>query len=201
MDRVDRDQVVVLPNVTWEQYVALADARQSSQPRMAYLDGVLEIMTTGRPHEGTKTLLARLLEAYAEETAIRFDGFGNATARKKSKQAGLEPDECYFVSREEREDSFPDLAIEVVYYSGRIDKLEIYRRLGVKEVWRWKDDEIAIHRLVRPRSGEPAYRKEATSRLLPGVDLDELARIVRGASDQTATVRAYRRALQKRLSR
>ena len=196
---MDRDQIVVLHNVTWEQYVALADARQSSQPRMAFLEGVLQLMTTGRSHEWTKTLIARLLEAFAEETEIRFDGFGNETARDESKRAGLEPDECYFVGRVRREGSFPDLAIEIVYTSGGIDKLEIYRRLGVKEVWFWIDNTIAIHRLVRPRSGKPFYRQESTSHVLPGVDLDELARNVRGADDQTATVRAYRRALQQRL--
>jgi len=40
---------------------------------------------------------------------------------------------------------------EVVWTSGGIDKLEIYRRLGVGEVWRWKDSRIEIHVLQGER--------------------------------------------------
>jgi hypothetical protein len=38
--------------------------------------------------------------------------------------------------------------IEVVWTSGGLGKLEIYRRLGVGEFWQWKRGRIQVHLLV-----------------------------------------------------
>lgn len=118
------DQIVVLRNVPWEQYDALCRASEDSAgPRMAYLDGDLEIVSPGIPHEGNKKLLARLLEAYGEETGLSLNGLGSTTFRRKAKKAGVEPDECYSIGPIGK---LPDFAIEVVHTSGGIDKLEVY---------------------------------------------------------------------------
>ena len=42
----------------------------------------------------------------------------------------------------------PELAIEVVYTSGGIDILKIYRRLGVKEVWFLRMETLPFRELV-----------------------------------------------------
>jgi len=191
--RVDatRDQVVVLRGVPWPQYEALLRARgEAPQPRLAYLDGVLEIMTTGFRHEIGKKLLARLVEAYAEERGVSLNGAGNMTFKKKAKQAGLEPDECYWLGKIR---PAPDLAIEIVETSGGIDKLEIYRRLGVREVWFWIEGRIWAY----ARDAGP-YREVRASTLMPELDLEELARIVVTTEDdeQTEAVRRYRHALR-----
>ena len=123
-DWADRDQGVVLPGVSWEQYIALSDAREKSRPLMAYLDGALEIMTTSSRHEWVEKTIARLVEAYAEEVRLSLVGYGNTTFRKKLKRAGAEPDECYTLGKLRR---LPDLVVEVVFTSGGIDKLEVYR--------------------------------------------------------------------------
>jgi Uma2 family endonuclease len=139
-------------------------------------------------------MIARLVEAFAEEAGVELSGFGNETYRKRKKTAGLEPDECYCIDEEK---PFPDLAIEVVQSSGGIDKLEIYRRLGVREVWFFVDGEFEVFRL----RGE-AYRRARASVALRGIDLREIARIVltidRGK--QTRAVRTYRRSLRRRLN-
>jgi hypothetical protein len=54
----------------------------------------------------------------------------------------------------------------VVWTSGGIDKREIYRRLGIGEVWFWKDGRIEVH-LLRGTGYERADR----SRLFPDLDL------------------------------
>lgn len=191
------DQTVVLRGLSWEQYDAIDSARgpDVSQPRLAYLDGALEIMTTGRLHEYRKKMIARLVEAYAEEAGVELSGFGNETYRRRPKAAGLEPDECYCIDEEKE---FPDLAIEVVQSSDGIDKLEIYRRLGVREVWFFVDGAFQVFRL----RGD-SYRRTARSLALRGIDLKEVARIVltidRGK--QTRAIRAYRRALRRRLDK
>lgn len=191
----ERDQVIVLRGVSWEQYDALDESRgEASQPRLAYLDGSLEIMTTGRPHEYEKTMIARLVEAFAEEAGVELNGFGNETYRRKPKAAGLEPDECYCIDAEKE---IPDLAIEVVHSSGGIDKLEVYRRLGVREVWFFIAGAFEVFRL---RGG--VYRRARKSFALRGIDLHEVARIVRtiDRAKQTRAVRAYRKALQRRFT-
>ncbi len=188
----DRDQIVVLRGITWEQYVALNDAQgESKQPRLAYLDGELEVMTVSTDHEIVKTVLARLLEAFAEETRLDLDGYGNATWRNELEKVGAEPDECYMVGGPK---DVPDLVIEVVHTSGGINKLELYRRLGVREVWFWINGLIYAYQL------RGKYRELQKSELIPGIDLAELARIIGATRDrgQTAAVRAYRESLRGR---
>lgn len=187
----DHDVVFEVHGVSWRHYEALLRARgESPRPHIAYLDGTLQLVTTSPAHELEKTLLARLIECYAEEADLELIGIGNATFRKKAKAAGLEPDECYSL------DAFtgtPELAIEIVLTSGSLDKLEIYRRLGVGEVWFVVDHAIEVHRL----SGE-RWRKSRASGILRGIDLSELGRILRttSAGGQTAAVRRYRRSLR-----
>lgn len=188
-----RDQVVVLRNIPWEQYDGLCEARKDSAgPRMAYLDGTLAIMSPASKHEHEKTLIARLLEAYAEEAELSFNGFGSTTYREEAERAGIEPDECYILGRDK---AVPDLAIEVENTRSSIDKLEIYRRLKVAEVWVWKKGQFAIYRLSR---GKYVLRDRST--VLPELDLAELAEIVRTTDmwHQTEAVRAYRKALRRR---
>jgi Uma2 family endonuclease len=62
----------------------------------------------------------------------RVLAYGAWTLKSPPNQSGLEPDECYLVGDQDK--PTPDLAIEVVWTSGGIDKLEIYGRLGIGEV-------------------------------------------------------------------
>ncbi len=186
------DQVVVLRGVPWDQYDALCRARDDSAgPRMAYLDGTLEIMSPARNHEHHKTLIARLVEAYGDEQGLDLQGFGSETYRRKAKEAGVEPDECYCIGDAK---PIPDFAIEVVSTSGGVDKLEIYRRLKVPEVWFWANDRFWIYRLVGR-----GYVELAQSEALPGFDLAACARVVAltGPSQQAAAVRAWRKTLRR----
>jgi Uma2 family endonuclease len=191
----DYDHVVVLRGVSWTHYKSLLEARgEKPQPRFAYLDGVLEIMTTSTRHEIDKKLIARLVEAFAEVADVPLDGVGNATFNEKAEEAGLEPDECYFIGPHKEA---PDIAIEVVYTSGGVDKLEIYRRLGVREVWFWIEGRFWLYALVRGK-----YHEVRQSPSLPELDLDEVARTVVACNEgqQTPMVRAYREAVAARLS-
>jgi len=186
------DSVVVLRGVTWDQYVALNDAQgEGAYPRMAYLDGELEVMVTSSRHELVKKILARMVEVYSEEADVALIGLGNTTWRDKAKRVGVEPDECYAVGKIRK---VPDLAIEVVYTSGGVKKLERYRRLGVLEVWFWIDEEIEVYRL-----GRRGYRKRSRSVVLRGIELDSIARriVTADVEKQTDAVRAYRKSVRR----
>ena len=193
MPRAEAEARVVLTGISWEQYESIIES-VGERPglRLTYLDGTLEIMTTSPDHELDKKLIARLVEVFAEEREIPLIGCGEATWRKKAKKAGLEADECYFMGKLR---SVPDLAIEVVKTSGNVDKLRVYRRLGIPEVWFWVEGRIHLFRLTE-KGYEPAKR----SRFLTDLDLNRLAEIVRSTKpvDQTAAVRAFRHSLSGR---
>jgi Uma2 family endonuclease len=191
-DERDRDQRVILYNVPWEQYEALLAIRgEGAGVRMTYLKGALELMSPSIDHEAIKSLVARLLEAYAEEEDLPLNCYGSWTIRSRPKERGLEPDECYVLGTHRPE--APDLAIEVAYSRGGLNKLEVYRGLGVGEVWLWHEGLLDVYVL---RAG--AYERAPKSELLPSLDLDLLLRFV-DHRDQTASVRAYRKALRERV--
>jgi Uma2 family endonuclease len=186
------DQCVRLHDVGWDVYEALVtDRGESSVPRMSYLEGELELMTPGADHEWEKTLLARLFEAWSDEVGIDVDGYGSWTIKEKRRQRGAEPDECYVLPEPGRpRPKAPHIAIEVVKTSGGIDKLEIYRKLGVREVWFWEDGKLTFH-LLR---GEH-YLRATRSALVPSLDPRFLVRFMKPGS-QAAAVRALRKAMR-----
>ena len=168
---------------------------ERSVPRIAYSQGVLELMTPSRFHENDKKRFARLLEAWAEETGIQLEGVGSWTLKSRREERGAEPDECYTVNRivgdDEDDGDCPDLAIEVIWTSGGLDKLEIYRKLGVREVWFYERGTLKFFAL-RDESYEECQR----SRLLPGADPGLFLRCMAEPS-QVAAVRALRAAFRK----
>ncbi len=189
-----REGPVTLYGVSFDQYDALVRAFGDDHPslRMTFLEGTLEIMTTSPEHELTKTIIARLLELWAMERNVALVGYGAATFRKRAKERGLEPDECY--CRGPLRD-VPELAIEVVHRHGGIEKLDVYAGLEVPEVWFFEKGSLAIHVL----EGEQ-YVARPTSTVLPTLDVEQLSAFVRraieaGPAEQTAVVRAYRDAL------
>ena len=65
------DQRVVMHNVHWSQYEAhLAMRGEKAVPRIAYLEGALELMSPSKEHERIKSYIGRLVEAYALERGI-----------------------------------------------------------------------------------------------------------------------------------
>src|SRR5262249_46486864 len=131
------DHAVTLRRVTWADYERLLELRgEATVPRLTYLEGTLEIMTPSREHEGIKSRIGCLVEAYCLERGIRFSPFGSWTIKSKKKKRGAEPDECYILYGEDVD--CPHIAIEVIWTSGRLNKLDVYRKLGVREVWYWR---------------------------------------------------------------
>ena len=186
------DRIVVLRGATWADYQRVLEVRgEKSVPRIAYLPGVLELMTPSRFHESLKSNIGRLVEVWCQENQIEFSPFGSWTLERKAEGCGAEPDECYVfgtVSEPER----PDLAIEVVWTSGGINKLAIYAKLGVREVWFWRRGRITVHLL----QGD-GYVESGASVTLPGIDLAELCRHLECPTASQA-IRAYRAALTSR---
>jgi len=185
------DQRVRVSGVTWEQYEALrVGFDELPAVRLTYCEGELDIVVTSPEHERIKTMLARLLEIYAVERGVDLNGYGSTTFRKRARERGLEPDECYVLGSPLGE--IPDLAIEVALTSGGIDKLDVYAGLAIPEVWIWLDGALEVWRLTALSGG--AYERRERSVLLPDLDLEALAPFL-SWPNQTAAVRAFRETL------
>ena len=184
-----------LSHVSWADYERIDALRgESSVPRLTYAEGVLELMSPGTSHESDKKKLARLFEAYLEHLGIPAEGVGSWTVKNKRKKLGAEADECYVFTTASVGPSVkvPDLVIEVVYSSGHLDKLELWRKLGAKEVWFWRRGELAV--FVRKVDGFAPARRSA---LVPALDLELITRCMH-ENTQTLAVRALRTALAKK---
>jgi Uma2 family endonuclease len=189
---IHHDHIVVLHNATWSDYQRVLEIRgDRSVPRLAYLKGELELMTPSRRHETLKSVIGCLVEVWCQERGIEFSPYGSWTLENKDSDRGVEPDECY-VFGEVSDPERPDLAIEVIWTSGGLDKREIYRALGVRELWFWRKGQLTAYAL-----GPAGYEAIASSAVLPGIDLAQLASFL-DHSPVSKAMREYRAVLQSK---
>lgn len=178
------DQLVVMHGVDWRTYSALRELLDSPGIRMTYLEGALEIMSPSRRHEHEKKTIARMIEVFALERDVPLRGWGSTTFKREAKERGLEPDECYCVGHDLGD--APDIALEIIVTSGGINRLEVYRGLGVREVWMFRDGHFRLFALDGER-----YREISRSVLVPELDFTAIAELV-AIPDQHAAVKAFR---------
>ena len=162
-------------NYSWEEFKLIQEVfHTSSRLKITYLDGFIEFMTLGERHETIKSLIAILLGLYFFEKQIEFIPVGSATRESEIKGASFEPDESYYIGQQKEH---PDLAIEINITSGRIGKLERYKRFQIREVWFWENEEIAIYHLRNADNPETIhYEKINQSEILPELDFALLTR-------------------------
>lgn len=178
-----RTGLALLSNVSWETLEKLDADLEGTGARLIYLDGCLEIMSPlSEAHEEPSNTLGQFLESYMRAKGIRFYGRGSTTIGMKELGARKEPDESYCLGEKK---SIPDLVIEIVVTSGGINVLEIYRRIGVREVWFWEDGVISVYCLRAE-----GYELVSKSELLPELDLRSLEFYSRMA-DQFDAVDAF----------
>ena len=178
----------VIPNVSWEQLEKI-DSAFAPTPgiKFFYLDKTLEIVTLGEEHEYFKFIIRKLLETYLDYTGIRYYGRGGPTFGDREQGSRGEPDESYNLETKKK---YPDLVIEVIDTSGGVDKLAIYQRLGVQEVWFWEDGVLTIHHLRRT-----GYLQIERSQLLENLPIDLFCRFIT-YHDQYDAVVEFREALK-----
>lgn len=182
------EQRVILSNVSWKTYERLLEERRENRtPRFAYDRGMLEIMSPSPEHESISYHTGLIVAVMAAEMGIDVYGVGSTTFKREDLDRGFEPDACFYVRDPERvrgrkridlsADPPPDLVIEVDITSPSIDKLSIYARLAVPEVWRYIGEGFEILSL----EGE-AYRQAEQSIVLSsltGTTLSELIELSR----------------------
>jgi Uma2 family endonuclease len=101
--QVPPGQRVLLRDVSWEEFEAilqvLGDRRSD---RVAYCDGMLEIMSPSPEHEYFKETFGDAVKDMAESLELDYESYGSTTWRRQAEQAGLEPDNCFYFQNEAR---------------------------------------------------------------------------------------------------
>ncbi|MGB3615200.1 MAG: Uma2 family endonuclease [Elainellaceae cyanobacterium] len=190
----DSEEHRILSNVPWLQYQTLLAELGNTSYRVYYLNGVLEIVAPSRRHESSKTRIGDLLLLYFLETNTEYFPMGSTTLGQQ--QAGGEPDESYCIGSDK---AVPDLAIEVIITSGGINRLALYQRLGVQEVWFWQNDSFALYHQhpdgIAQYPDTFGYEPMMSSKLLPELDIALLTACVHNPSP-LAAAKAFRQHLQ-----
>lgn len=172
--RLPDNQGILLKGISWNFYELLLQELDGQRIFVTYDRGTLEIMYPSGAHgrcAGRVTMVVRIV---AMELKIRFLSGGSTTFRLHSAEAGLEPDNCFYIQNVQSIlgkdaidfaiDPPPDLAIEIEMSRRLADRIEVYRRLGVPEIW--LEDGRSL-RFLRLHDGE--YEPAATSAALPAL--------------------------------
>ncbi|MEM8637289.1 MAG: Uma2 family endonuclease [Cyanobacteria bacterium P01_G01_bin.54] len=195
--RADR---VVLSNISWQQFedllAMLGDQRSS---RLAYDSGYLEIMTPLPEHEYYRDVIGDAVKDMGDELDLDYESYGSTTWRKKLKQAGVEPDNCFYFQNEALVrgklefdlaiDPPPDLALEVDLTNKSLNRFPIYARLGVPELWCYDDGVLTIYQL---QQGE--YCEVEKSSIFPQLVVRALPQLIE--AHRLEGRRALRRAVR-----
>lgn len=151
-------ETILLYNVSWEEFEnILSEMGDNRSSRVAYDRGTLEIMTPLPEHEGYKEIIGDLIKDLAEELSLDYRSFGSTTWKRQKKLAGAEPDNCFYIQNEHlirgrlnidlSQDPPPDLVLEIDITSKSLDRMPIYARLGVSELWRYDKKVLHIYQL------------------------------------------------------
>jgi Uma2 family endonuclease len=191
---------IVLYNISWVQFERLLeDLGDQRAARVAYDNGTLEIMTPLPEHEYFKELFGDAVKDIAEELDLDYGCYGSTTWRRRLEQAGLEPDNCFYVQHEAairgkleidlEQDPPPDLALEIDLTSKSVPRLPIYARLGVPEIWCYDDRCLTVRVL---QDGD--YVVADRSQVFLGLAIQELPGVIE--ANRSAGHRAVRRAVR-----
>lgn len=206
---------ILLHNASWETYERLlAEREERRYPRFFYDRGVLEILSPSAEHDMISRTVAALVELLAEEADVDIENAGSTTFKREDLARGFEPDECFYfganasrvreivASKGDLEldagDPAPDLVVEVDVTSPSLDKLPIYSRLGIPEVWRHDGERLAVLLLAQETpsgGGYHHYAEAPESALLPGATADDLTRLV--STGLTLDRRVWRRRVRE----
>lgn len=202
-----RTQRVTLHGISWQTYTrVLAELGDHRASRLAYAQGVLEITMPSDRHETYKKLLERMLETLTEELNLPVKSFGATTLNRADLEHGAEPDSCYYIQHVHQiegrhvdlaTDPPPDLIIEIDISSPSSRRIDIYKQLGVPEVWRYLGGSVHIYRL---QNGEyvPCERSPAFA-LVSTVVINQFLHQAE-TQDDTTFIRTWRRWVQQQVS-
>ncbi|MEO1131975.1 MAG: Uma2 family endonuclease [Cyanobacteria bacterium J06639_1] len=164
---------IAIEDISWEQYERiLAERGMGSLPRIAYFEGTVELVAPLPAHERPNRFLSDLVKALLDSQERDWEDFGSTTLRRAIKQAGLEPDSCFYLDANAEQVRScwmemdlgiyppPDLAIESDLTSRTA--LDAYKAIAVPELWIYRDRQLSLYRLR-----DNGYTLSETSAVFP----------------------------------
>jgi Uma2 family endonuclease len=199
-------QRVLLQEVNWQEFeTILEELGEHRAARIAYDNGILEIMTPLPEHEDDKEIIGDLVKALLEELDIEFRSLGSTTFKNQEMIKGIEPDQCFYIKNESKIrgktrldltiDPPPDLALEVDVTSRTHPN--IYQALKVPELWRFDKSKLQINVL---QNGQYVESQESLN--FPGLSLIKVIPQYLEQSKtvgRNATLKAFRLWVRERL--
>lgn len=194
-------QSLTLTDISWQDFEAILDELgELRSSLLAYDRGILEIMTPLPEHEYFKETFGDAVKEIAETLEIDYESYGSTTWREQAKATGVEPDNCFYLQNEAQVrgridldlqcDPPPDLVLEIDCTSKSLDRLLIYAKLGVPEIWRYESGEIRLYEL---QAGQ--YVESIRSLTFPTLPIRELPELIEQYRLQGR--RALRRGIRK----
>ncbi len=169
--QLQEGQTIILDDISWSEFESiLEDLGERRRSRIAYYQGVLEIRMPLPEHERPKIIIGDLVKILLDELGMESESLGSTTFKRQRMQAGIEPDDCFYIQNyramigkkrlDLEVDPVPDLVIEIDVTS--LTKVSAYEALGVAEIWRWKDNKLEINLLQNGK-----YISSDTSQIFP----------------------------------
>ena len=200
-----------LHDVSWAEFETILDELGNHRSsRIAYDNGVLEIMVPLPEHEDDKEIIGDFLKALLEELDIEFRTLGSTTFKNQKMLKGIEPDQCFYIQNEVAirgkkrldlvKDPPPDLALEIDITSRTHP--ETYAALGVPELWRRANNRIRMYQL-QSNNGQAEYQEVEESQIFPGWPLSKVLPQYIAQSKvegRNKAMRSFRQWVQSRLS-
>lgn len=170
------EQRIVLENISWEKLEALlSEMGDERTTRFTYDRGRLELMNPLEDHDRCRRLIESLILVLVDELDLLLEGYVAPTLKRPDLGRAIEPDAGYYMQRVAQiqgkgaidltTDPAPDLLQEAVLTPSSLNRLSIYAKLGVPEVWQYTtrpgDDffkgTFAIHVLKQDRYVEASH--------------------------------------------
>lgn len=157
-----------IADVSWQDFVSLLEELGEKRPfRLAYFQGLLEIMSPLALHEKPNRILAYIVVTLLELRGQDWEDFGSTTL-KCPPLAGIEPDSCFYIQNAARMREYknldlsqfppPDLAIECDLTSKTV--IQAYQSIKVPEVWIYQDNQLTLYLY-----SEQGYRESEQSQI------------------------------------
>jgi Uma2 family endonuclease len=205
-----RPQRLVLGGVSWREYTRFLRVF-ADRPgyRLTYDRGTLEIMSPLFEHEFGADLLGRFVVVLTEEMGLPLQAGRSTTFRRRRMRRGLEADHSWWIAHaaqirgkkriDLRVDPPPDLALEVELTRRSIQRMPIYARLRVPEVWRLGRHGLSFHGL----QPDGTYLDQPTSLAFPLFTPADLMThlALRDQFDENEAVRQFRDFVRQRLGK
>ncbi len=175
--RLKSGSSITIPNLSWLEFEnILEELGQKRNLRLAYSQKCLEIMSPSPEHERAKILISDLVKIILRVKGKSWEALGSTTFKNKIMEAGIEPDECFYLENYQAVigkdrldleiDPPPDLAIESDITS--LTEISAYQGLGVPELWIYGKGKLTIYVLQ-----EKEYQQSSFSPNFPDLTIRE----------------------------